>query len=774
MLSFFNGRRAASRLGCHPVRLDRLRAGFYPWPLRLVVLSCLFGGLTSCQRILGIETDRMPYTAYPDGGYKGCTKSPDCADCASPDHRCLCERGVPCSSSTDTATNNPGAGGGTTNTGSNKTGAGGSTSSTGSNQAGTGGGTSGVCQSDSGCQGCSSDLFRCLCQGGNIASCKAPSCEAAATNETCTKCMCGSCHDKTNACLGDAKCQELLGCIVEKSCDPAATDANGCFSSGACLDSLGRAGGRLGASYSTLMLMLDCGKAAQCACSKDACTPQNGCSCDGCLAKCKCQGRADPVCTAECATTTCVAPGCLSCADCYAQCKCRGNDDATCGSQCSAPICVSPSCSNCADCVAQCKCQGKSEVDCATTCGTVNSCSPPCGGCSDCWSRCTCQGKDQTTCNTECGSVSLCQYPSCGSCADCYAQCTCLGKAPADCTAQCSAAVCVSPNCTGCADCYTQCKCQGNADPICSSRCTSTSCQSPNCQNCGDCGKTCDCLGGDVASCKSACPAALCSNKSCGGCVTDFASCVCNGGSASDCDRQKICTMTNPCTCGNTVADCECSGKDTQTCANTYVGTCANLGLPVCERCICDKCTSLYDRCVTDVGCKAVLECVDAKGCVDAICLFSGTCRPVVDSHGGISASSVKWAEAVVGCRNNACTNACAPAQTIACSTTQCSSVATSKGRLLPCCPPTTTNVCGLDLSVLTSSSICVPLNAPGKSDAACPPLNNPGESYPSGTTLSGCCRSDNTCGYRDDTVLRLGCAPPQAFGLGVLQTCVY
>jgi hypothetical protein len=74
------------------------------------------------------------------------------------------------------------------------------------------------------------------------------------------------------------------------------------------------------------------------------------------------------------------------------------------------------------------------------------------------------------------------------------------------------------------------------------------------------------------------------------------------------------------------------------------------------------------------------------------------------------------------------------------------------------CC--TTDNKCGFDLSTLLGTPGCSEQNSPGAADTSCPTSSLAGF-----LTLDGCCKPDGTCGALD-TLVGLGCVAASDTGM--------
>lgn len=69
-----------------------------------------------------------------------------------------------------------------------------------------------------------------------------------------------------------------------------------------------------------------------------------------------------------------------------------------------------------------------------------------------------------------------------------------------------------------------------------------------------------------------------------------------------------------------------------------------------CGSCLCDGCYSELDSCRRDVGCFAILWCIETSGCQGFGCYQQGTCREIIDSFGGISGPSSTSALSLYAC----------------------------------------------------------------------------------------------------------------------------
>jgi len=121
-----------------------------------------------------------------------------------------------------------------------------------------------------------------------------------------------------------------------------------------------------------------------------------------------------------------------------------------------------------------------------------------------------------------------------------------------------------------------------------------------------------------------------------------------------------------------------------------------------------------------------------------------------------------------------------AGASTMTCGTASCSGVPVPfLGELAPCCPPNTTDKCGLDVSQLVQKQACVEKNQPGDLNSQCPDNQIQGGGGVS-ITLQGCCKPDtNTCGYLMNNIasfnIGLGCVDPTSVGFtpdGGVKSC--
>ena len=84
-------------------------------------------------------------------------------------------------------------------------------------------------------------------------------------------------------------------------------------------------------------------------------------------------------------------------------------------------------------------------------------------------------------------------------------------------------------------------------------------------------------------------------------------------------------------------------------------------------------------------------------------------------------------------------------------------------GALEACC--TADNQCGVDVTMLTGTAMCVQQNGPGAQSSECPTGD-----YMGFVSVPGCCKPDGTCGVVIQQLAPLGCVSVDALG-GLITT---
>ena len=498
------------------------------------------------------------------------------------------------------------------------------------------------CSDNTDCTQCTTEVQRCLCEGGDPATCedKPPKVDCENLADDCMTCGCEDCPREYADCTANAGCRKIRDCIEEHACDLGGPGAQSCDSSDACGDVIDANGGAESPSNELFNRLANCSIEADCPCKDRSCTEQFGCAdCGDCMSTCMCEGKSDAECNSQCTTPCSSDDNCEGCKDCLSDCLCHGDSKPQCQDQCDAEKCKSgEDCSTCPDCVSRCMCEGSSEPDCQDRC-TVSSCS---------------------------------ENDDCAGCPDCVSACMCLGQSEAECQDLCSCVFEVD-GCVGCADCMAECRCNGYTDSDCALSCgTGSTCSAESgCTDCSTCVQACRCKGGTVAGCTRECGVTRNDNctagVSCAECGTCVTKCTCNGGAPRACMNECDLTVcpTGCDSCTSCMDECECNGSPPDACIKSCLGSsCAGLDLPACDDCSCRNCPEAFERCWEDAGCEDIAQCMEDTGCRGAPCFTADYCFEVVDFWGGVSEPSATLAEQLVICRDLSgcdCSNSVTP-----------------------------------------------------------------------------------------------------------------
>jgi hypothetical protein len=82
--------------------------------------------------------------------------------------------------------------------------------------------------------------------------------------------------------------------------------------------------------------------------------------------------------------------------------------------------------------------------------------------------------------------------------------------------------------------------------------------------------------------------------------------------------------------------------------AGGIVDVCVAIADSQCNKCLCTACSSQVVSCFTDVGCAAILACVEKTNCQGFACLSA--CGSVIGQYGGVAGSALSNVFSLVTC----------------------------------------------------------------------------------------------------------------------------
>lgn len=228
------------------------------------------------------------------------------------------------------------------------------------------------CSEGTGCSQCTTDLQRCLCEGGDTASCEGtePKVDCESLDDDCMTCACEDCSQEYGNCTASIGCRRIRDCVGSHGCDLDSSSAYSCDSSDACGDVIDANGGPEGLPKKLFDRLADCAINADCPCKDRSCTAAFSCEgCGDCVSSCICGGTSESECQDLCACSQ--DDDCAGCADCMAECRCNGYTDSECEVTCTtvSPCSADNGCKNCSTCAEECRCAGGTVTACARQCG---------------------------------------------------------------------------------------------------------------------------------------------------------------------------------------------------------------------------------------------------------------------------------------------------------------------------------------------------------------------------------------------------------------------